>query len=164
MKSICVIGSLNIDLVATVERFPRPGETITGKYFATYTGGKGANQAIAAGRLGADVEMVGKVGDDFYGKKYLKVLDDNGVKTGCINIETGISTGVAVIEVDSSGDNRIVVIPGANGKVDVDFINLKLDYILRNDIFLFKLEIPLSTVEFCIKKLRRSSKHQGRKK
>lgn len=164
MKSICVIGSLNIDLVATVERFPRPGETITGKYFATYTGGKGANQAIAAGRLGADVEMVGKVGNDFYGKKYLRALEDNGVKTECVSVETDIPTGVAVIEVDSSGDNCIVVIPGANGKVDVDFINLKLDHILRNDIFLFQLEIPLSTVEFCIKKIKAVQQASGQEK
>jgi ribokinase len=164
MKSICVIGSLNIDLVATVERFPRPGETIAGIDFATYTGGKGANQAVAAGRLGADVEMVGKVGDDFYGKKYLNVLEDNGVKTRGINVEPGISTGVAVIEVDSSGDNHIVVIPGANGKVDIDFINLKLDYILKNDIFLFQLEIPFNTVKFCIKKIKEFQRASGQKK
>jgi len=164
VKSICVIGSLNIDLVATVERFPRPGETIAGIDFATYTGGKGANQAVAAGRLGADVEMIGKVGDDFYGKKYLKVLEDNGVKTRGINVEPGISTGVAVIEVDGSGDNHIVVIPGANGKVDIDFINLKLDYILKNDIFLFQLEIPFNTVEFCIEKIKEFQRVSGQEK
>ncbi|NSW92659.1 MAG: ribokinase [Firmicutes bacterium] len=158
MKSICVVGSLNMDLVATVERFPRPGETVTGKEFGTYTGGKGANQAVASGRLGANVRMVGKVGDDFYGKKYLEVLKNNGVKIDGIDIEPGTSTGVAVIEVDSSGANHIVVIPGANGKVDTEFINRKLNYILESDIFLFQLEIPLETVVFCMKKVQETQK------
>ena len=143
-----------MDLVATVERFPMKGETITGKEFGTYTGGKGANQAVALGRLGADARMVGKVGDDFYGKKYLQVLENTGVKIGGIDIEPGISTGVAVIEVDSSGANHIVVSPGANGKADVEFINRKFEYILESDIFLFQLEIPLETVVFCIKKIK----------
>ncbi|HHV97224.1 MAG TPA: ribokinase [Clostridiaceae bacterium] len=164
MKNICVIGSLNIDLVATVERFPKPGETITGKDFSTFTGGKGANQAVALGRLGANVEMIGKVGDDFYGRKYLKVLEDNGVKTRGIGIEAGVSTGVALIEVESSGNNRIVVIPGANGKVDIEFINDKMNYILENDIFLFQLEIPLDTVEYCIKKIKETQQTSGREK
>ena len=164
MRNICVIGSLNIDLVATVERFPKPGETITGKDFSTFTGGKGANQAVALGRLGAKVEMIGKVGDDFYGKKYLKVVEDNGVKTRGINVDPGFSTGVALIEVDRSGNNHIVVIPGANGKVDIDFINLRLDYILENDIFLFQLEIPLDTVEYCIKKIKEIEQVSHREK
>lgn len=154
MKNICVIGSLNMDLVATVKCFPRPGETITGKEFGTYTGGKGANQAVALGRLGANIRMIGKVGDDFYGKKYLQVLEDNGVEIQGVEIEPDTSTGVAIIEVDSSGTNHIVVIPGANGRVDTDFINRKLNYILKSDIFLFQLEIPLETVDFCIKKIK----------
>lgn len=159
MKNICVIGSLNMDLVATVKCFPRPGETITGKEFGTYTGGKGANQAVALGRLGANIRMIGKVGDDFYGKKYLQVLEDNGVEIQGVEIEPDTSTGVAIIEVDSSGTNHIVVIPGANGRVDTDFINRKLNYILKSDIFLFQLEIPLETVDFCIKKLKIPNKH-----
>lgn len=164
MKKICVIGSLNMDLVATVERFPRLGETITGKEFGTYTGGKGANQAVAAGKLGANVRMVGKVGDDFYGKKYLQVLKDTGVKIEGIDIEPGISTGVAVIEVDSSGANHIVVIPGANGKVDIEFVKHKFDYILESDIFLFQLEIPLETVVFCMKKIKEAQSNETQKK
>ena len=143
-----------MDLVATVERFPKPGETITGMEFGTYTGGKGANQAVASGRLGADVRMVGKVGDDFYGKKYLQVLEDNGVKIEGIEIESGTSTGVAIIEVDKLGANHIVVIPGANGRVDTYFINRKLEYILESDIYLFQLEIPLEAVDYCIKKIK----------
>ena len=160
MTSICVVGSLNIDLVATVERFPRAGETITGKDFSTYAGGKGANQAVAAGRLGADVRMVGKVGDDFYGKKYLQVLDANNVKTEGIGIVSGTSTGVAVIEVDNTGANHIVIIPGTNGLVDIEFINHKLNYILENDIFLFQLEIPLETVVYCMKKIKETQKEE----
>lgn len=164
MKSICVIGSLNMDLVTTVDRFPRAGETIIGKEFGTYAGGKGANQAVAAARLGADVRMVGKVGDDFYGKKYFQILEENGVRIEGINIEPGVSTGVAVIEVESSGSNHIVVISGANGRVDVNLINQKLEYILESDIFLFQLEIPLETVEYCIKKIKAAQNASGEAK
>ncbi|MDI6617811.1 MAG: ribokinase [Clostridiales bacterium] len=158
MKKICVIGSLNMDLVASVERFPEPGETITGKSFNTFPGGKGANQAVAAGRLGADVSMVGKVGDDLYGDMYLKVLKENNVKSHGVGIENGISTGIAVIEVESTSENNIVIIPGANGKVDVSFIDSKWDVICNCDIFLFQLEIPIDTVLYTLKKLKQFGK------
>src|SRR5471030_658383 len=106
MKSLCVIGSLNMDLVITVERFPKQGEIILGNSFKNFPGGKGANQAVALGRLGADVLMVGKVGEDIYGTKYLEFLEIDNVRRYGVNIEKGISSGVAGIQVNSKGENN----------------------------------------------------------
>jgi ribokinase len=158
-KKICVIGSLNMDLVATVDHFPRPGETVTGRDFGTFPGGKGANQAVAAGRLGGtEVRMVGRVGDDMYGGQYMKVLKDAGVATRGVGMELGVSTGIAVISVDGRGENNIVIIPGANGTVDRDFIDSKASVADECDIFLFQLEIPLDTVEYAMKRMKEKGK------
>ncbi|HZJ82962.1 MAG TPA: ribokinase [Clostridia bacterium] len=157
-KKLCVIGSLNMDLVATVQQFPKPGETITGKAFGTYPGGKGANQAVAAARLGANTRMVGKVGNDMYGDQYIDTLKQEGIKYDTVGIEPDTSSGIAIIEVDSIGENHIVIIPGANDKVDRDFIDSKWDNIVQGDIFLFQLEIPLDTVIYSIKKLKEAGK------
>lgn len=154
MKKLCVIGSLNTDLVAVVERFPRPGETIGGKDFSTFPGGKGANQAVALGKLGADVQMMGKLGDDLYGRQYLKVLEKAGVGSGGIGTAKDTASGIAVIEVEVSGENRIIIIPGANGKVDPGFIDSRLEMIAGCDIFLLQLEIPMETVCHTIKLLK----------
>lgn len=158
MKKICIIGSINMDLVVTVDRFPKPSETLVGKEFNTFPGGKGANQAVAAGRLQANVRMVGKVGDDMYGKQLIRNLQENGVKPGGVIIDSGVSTGIAVIEVDSTGENHIVVIPGANGRVDFQLIDGQLASLLESDIFLFQLEIPLETVVYTMKKLKEHGK------
>lgn len=158
MKRICVIGSINMDLVATVDRFPMPGETITGKTFGNYPGGKGANQAVAIGRLGGSVRMIGKVGNDIYGTQYLNVFSENTVQTLGVGIEKGVSTGIAVIEVDESGENHIVVIPGTNGLVDTAFIDEQYAYLSECDIFLFQLEIPLKTVIYTMDRLKRDKK------
>lgn len=154
MPGICVVGSINMDLVATVERFPRPGETITGLEFGTFPGGKGANQAVAAGRLYPSVAMVGKVGDDVFGEQQLKNLKQNGVDTRGVLTQTRVSSGIAVIEVDKSGENDIIVIPGANHLVDREFIDSQFSWMLEFDIFLFQLEIPLDTVFYAIQKLK----------
>ncbi|MGE5558800.1 MAG: ribokinase [Bacillota bacterium] len=158
MKKLCVIGSLNMDLVAVAERFPRPGETLVGSDFGAYPGGKGANQAVALGRLGADVRMTGKVGDDPYGRQYLQILKENGVQASGVGFESGIFTGTAVIEVDKTGENHIIVVPGANGRVDRSFIRNKLEYMLECDIFLLQLEIPMETTMFIVDVLRERSK------
>ncbi len=154
----CVVGSLNMDLVATVDRFPKPGETIIGNDFATYPGGKGGNQAVALGRLGADVLMVGKVGNDLFGEQYLNNLKMNGVSSDTVKVHEGISTGIAVIEVDSTSENRIVVIPGANGKVDRTLIDENWDLMEARDIFLFQLEIPLDTILYTMERLNKAGK------
>ncbi|MGE5607328.1 MAG: ribokinase [Bacteroidota bacterium] len=158
MRKICVVGSLNTDLVASAERFPKPGETLLGKEFGTYPGGKGANQAVAAGRLQADVRMIGKVGDDLYGKQDLINLKQNGVNCDGVDTDPSISSGIAVIEVDGKGENHILVIPGANNTVDTRFIDKKLNFMLESEIFLFQLEIPLDTVIYTIQKLKESGK------
>lgn len=158
MKKICVIGSLNMDLVTKVSDFPKSGETIFGKSFQTFPGGKGANQAVALGRLGADVIIVGKVGEDIYGEKYLEVLRNNNVRQDAVEIEKEVSSGIAVIQVNDSGENNIIVVPGANGKVDTQYIESKWDIIRQADIFLFQLEIPLLTVIDVMKKLKKLGK------
>ena len=158
MKSLCVIGSLNMDLVTSVKYFPKPGETIFGESFKTFPGGKGANQAVALGRLGAEVLMVGKVGNDIYGTKYLEVLRNNNVKQDGVLIEEGISSGVAIIQVSSEGENNIVVVSGANDKVDCNYIESKWSLIEEADIFLFQLEIPVDTVINTMKKLKEKGK------
>jgi ribokinase len=108
---LTVVGSINLDLVAHCERLPRPGETVTGARFARYPGGKGANQAVAAARLGADVTMVGAVGDDVFAAEALAGLEEAGVE---LRLERVGSTGIALIFVDAGGENQIVVAPGAN--------------------------------------------------
>lgn len=158
MKKLCVIGSLNMDLVTKVENFPKPGETIVGESFETFPGGKGANQAVALGRLGTEVFMIGKVGEDIYGAEYLEVLKSNNVNQAGIHIEKGISSGVAVIQVSERGENNIVVIQGANGKVDIKYIESKWNTLEEADIFLFQLEIPMTTVTDTIKKLKAKGK------
>ena len=158
MKRICVVGSLNMDLVVTAEHFPQPGETLMGQEFATYPGGKGANQAVAAGRLQADVRIIGKVGNDSYGNQELQNLKENGVQTFGVGIEPDIASGVAIIEVDGTGENHIIVVPGANKMVDRNFIDSQFDKMVDCDIFLLQLEIPLETVFYTLRKLKENGK------
>ena len=113
MKKILVVGSLNMDLVVRVQNLPKLGETILGDAFYENPGGKGANQAVAAARLGASVSMIGKIGKDPYGTELLKNLEKNNIDTDGI-IVSDIITGRAVIEVDSAGNNNIVEIHGSN--------------------------------------------------
>jgi ribokinase len=115
--SICVVGSINLDLVATVPRLPRPGETLTGAELDRVPGGKGANQAVAAARLGADVRFVGAVGDDDFGREATSELRAAGVELSGLQA-TATSTGIALILVDEAGENQIVVVPGANHALD----------------------------------------------
>ena len=127
MKKCAVIGSVNMDMVTRVDQFPKPGETRTGISFMTVPGGKGANQAVALGRLGVPVRMLGKVGDDMFGKQYLEHFEKNGVNTACMEISADHGTGVAAIEVSDEGENHIVVVPGANGACDMDWLERGLD-------------------------------------
>jgi ribokinase len=158
MKKLCVVGSLNMDLVTYVEDFPKPGETIRGKSYMTFPGGKGANQAVALGKLGADVNMVGKVGDDVYGSKYLEVLKQSNVNSEGVSIQKDISTGIAVIQVTANSENNIVVVAGANGEVDCQFIEKQWSLLREAEIFLFQLEIPIDTVVGTMQKLKENGK------
>ena len=157
MGKICVIGSLNIDLTVSVPRFHQPGETIFGTDFRTYTGGKGGNQAVAAAKLGADVTMVGCLGDDANSGIYRSLLRSLNIRD---RVETvpGVPSGVALIEVDSSGENRIAVVPGANGSVSEEQIGRNMEIISACDIVLMQLEIPLKTVAYAAERIRAAGK------
>ncbi|GCE20050.1 ribokinase [Dictyobacter kobayashii] len=159
MKKICVIGSFNIDIITTTERLPKVGETVFSNTFDLFVGGgKGGNQAIALGKLGADVRMVGKLGDRFYGPGYLDVLKDNQVQCDTVEIEKDMFPGTAVVAVDKNGDNLLFVYSGANEKVDISFIDRHWAAIAACDIFLFQLEIPLQTNLYAMKKLKELKK------
>lgn len=121
-NSILVLGSSNVDLILKVPRFHHPGETITGENLVTSFGGKGANQAIAAKRLGAEVIFITRLGDDQYGKSCRRHLIGKGLNPESILIDKKNPTGMAFIELDSKGENRIVVSPGANGLLSVNDI------------------------------------------
>ncbi|MCY3036041.1 MULTISPECIES: ribokinase [Aerococcus] len=144
MSKVIVVGSINIDMTMVTDRLPRIGETILGDTVNYFMGGKGANQAVAAARLAGDVRMVGSVGDDSFGDKALKHLKKEGVVTDQIKVEKNIFTGMAAI-FSVQADNSIVVLPGANGLVEVgeDFAVL----VEEGDIVLAQLEVPLATVK-----------------
>jgi ribokinase len=115
---VCIIGSINVDLVVTADRLPEPGETVLGGRFATHDGGKGANQAVAAARAGARVVMIGAVGHDAHGARGLAALEAEGVDVSGIRQVEAEPTGVAIIAVGPRGENQIVVAPGANATLE----------------------------------------------
>ena len=141
--SVAVVGSCNVDLVARVERLPRPGETVTGATFERHPGGKGANQAVAAARLGASVRFVGCVGVDELAAEALSTLDEAGVDTTSVvrAAKPEAHTGVALILVDARGENQIVVAPGANSLLTPGDVSVE-----EVDAVIAQLEIPLDTV------------------
>jgi ribokinase len=145
MKKIIVVGSINMDLVAMVDRMPTAGETLTGNSFATFSGGKGANQAVAAARLGGNVTMVGRLGKDGFGEELRRQLDADGVDTSSV-LDVDLPSGCAVITVDAKGANSIVVIPGANGSFDALELDRHTDVLREAAIILAQLEIPIETV------------------
>lgn len=144
-KPIVVVGSINMDLVADTPRIPRPGETLTGTNFTTTPGGKGANQAVAVARLGYPVYMVGMVGEDVFGQALLDNLIEAGVTTNAVARVPGPS-GVAAILVSATGENSIVVVPGANGRVTPAFIDQQKALISSAGMVLCQLELPIETV------------------
>ena len=118
--AVVVFGSINMDLVVRAPRLPAPGETLLGHEFFTAPGGKGANQAVACARMGAGTRMIGRVGDDVFGAALRDGLAANGVDIAGVATHAGISSGIAVIEVNDAAENTIVVAPGANGQVGAD--------------------------------------------
>jgi ribokinase len=143
---IVVVGSLNADLVVHVRRFPRPGETLSGSAFARFPGGKGANQAYAAARLGGTVTMVGQVGADDHGAWLTAHLARAGVDVSGVLRDPGHPTGVALITVDASGQNQIVLVAGANGSFDPARLESAQPALRRARVVLLQLEIPMETV------------------
>ena len=151
MNDILVIGSLNMDFVTEVSKSPLPGETIIAKKFSLVPGGKGANQAFALGRLGANVSMIGAVGNDEYGCMLINNLKKAGVNTKKIIKASGVNTGIAFINVDKSGENSIVVVSGANENVTKEFIDNNICYIKKSKIIVMQLEIPVEVVSYVAK-------------
>lgn len=148
MSRIIVIGSLNVDLVVRVPEHPRLGETIHGDDMAIYPGGKGANQAVAAGLLGASVSMVGRVGDDHFGSTLIAGLEHAGVESSRVIRDPIASTGTAIISVDALGENRIIISSGANNHVEPSDIDAALAELEIPDFVLLQLEIPMKTVVY----------------
>ncbi|GMQ93006.1 MAG: ribokinase [Acidimicrobiia bacterium] len=141
---IAVVGSVNIDLVASVRQLPRRGETVPATDFTTVDGGKGANQAVAAARLGGDVALIASVGDDSESGRLRAALVAEGVAVDALQTEAGSTSGIALITVDSTGENTIAVHPGANGLLSLTVDSRAL--LERADIVLMQLEVPIETV------------------
>src|SRR5512146_1694973 len=144
MADIVVIGSLNADLVVRAAHFPAPGETIRGEDLATIPGGKGANQAVAAARLGANVAMIGCVGADAFGAMLIENLKQNKVDARHVRRDGSAATGTAIIVVDGNGENSIVLSPGANARIGPHDVEPAVFSDAR--LLLLQLEIPLGTV------------------
>ncbi|WP_255989543.1 ribokinase [Chitinolyticbacter albus] len=146
MTRVLVVGSINMDLVVATATFPRLGETLFGQGFATHAGGKGANQAVAAARLGAKVTMLGRVGDDAFGRELMAGLSADGVDTRWVGVTAGVSTGIAAITL-CNADNAIIVVPGANALLSPDDLDVAEAAFAEADVVLAQLEVPLATVE-----------------
>lgn len=147
-KNILVIGSLNIDLVTRVPHLPQPGETIASRKFQKNPGGKGANQAVAAAKLGANVTMIGKVGTDEHGELLINSLRSAGVSTAGIRREG--TTGMAFISVSDEGENHIVLVAGANSAMRRSDISAMKGLIEESDMIIMQLEIPLEVVKHAL--------------
>lgn len=145
--TIVVVGSLNMDMVVRVPRHPGPGETILGEDFNTFPGGKGANQAVAAARLGAAVKMIGRLGADAFGDALLETLQRDGVDISQVLRHPGVKTGVAMISVDADGQNSIVVAPGANARLTAEDISAAESVFTDAAVVVLQLEIPLPAVK-----------------
>lgn len=151
---ITVVGSINMDLVVRTDCFPRQGETVLGNLYTTASGGKGANQAVAAARLGKDVQLIGAVGNDAFGNELLSGLQSETVKTDLIKRTDG-SSGIANILL-SEGDNRIIVVPGANHNITPEEISDQEEKLDNSSVVILQLELPipvvLRTLKLCKKK------------
>lgn len=147
--TVCVVGSINMDVTISTDTIPAQGETVIGGTFATYFGGKGANQAVAAARAGAKVQMVGAVGDDDFGRTSLTHLQAEGIDTAALDMLPDVSTGVANI-ILTEQDNRIIVASGANFEVTPEKVAQNEEQIRTSDIVLLQLELPIETVKQAI--------------
>lgn len=146
---ITVIGSINMDLVVKTDDFPQQGETTLGNLFTTVPGGKGANQAVAAARLGGQVNMIANVGNDAFGEELLENLTSNHVQVDGVGKSTKTASGIANILL-SDGDNRIIVVPGANYELTPSRINEMKEIIQKSRLIVLQLEIPIPTIEYIL--------------
>ena len=155
-KPVTVIGSINMDLVTRVQRFPLSGETAAGSDLATVAGGKGANQAVAAARAGASVQFVGAVGADDYGRALKRGLERDAINVRRVRRVRTKPTGVALITLNAAGENQIVVSPGANATVSARRVSEAAPLIRRSALLLLQLETPVSAVARAIAIARRA--------
>lgn len=146
MAKIVVVGSFNMDLVVRMPAIPRPGETLLGGVFATYPGGKGSNQAVAAARLGGQVITIGRVGADAFGDQLLSMARSEGIDTRFVGVDPAAATGVALIEVDAQGQNSIAVASGANFTLTGADVAAAFDRIEQIDLLVMPLETPMDTI------------------
>jgi ribokinase len=159
MVDIGVIGSINMDLVVKAPRFPKPGETISGGELQMVSGGKGANQAVAAARMGASVAMFGRVGDDVFGPRLIKDLEDDGIDVRTVKTLEGVATGVALIVIDRSGQNTIVSSYGANESITPDELGTLFSGWSEVGEIVLQMELPLDIVEQAIRRAKSEGKH-----
>lgn len=143
---IVVLGSINMDLVIRCDRLPSPGETVLADSCAEVPGGKGANQAVAAARVGGDVAMIGCVGDDAFATRLLKNLQTENVDSDAVRLVKSCPSGVAVVAVDEQGENSIIVVAGANAELKPNDVQRHADLIRRSSLLLMQLEVPLATI------------------
>src|SRR5581483_10518846 len=148
-RPIVVVGSVTMDMVTCTPQIPRIGQTVIGSSFSTTPGGKGANQAVAAARLGYPVQFIGKVGEDIYGPQLIDNLSRAGVDTSAMATAPG-SSGLAPIFLAENGQNAIVVVPGANGKVDTAYVDKHIDVIRNAGMVLCQLELPMETIDHTV--------------
>jgi ribokinase len=158
VKKIVVIGSSNTDMVIKTSKLPSPGETILGGNFFMNPGGKGANQAVAAARLGGNVIFLGKTGNDIFGKQATNTLKAENINTSYMITDSDNPSGVALITVDDKGENCIVVASGSNGCLSKSDLDNAMEEILSADIILMQLEIPLETVIYAAEKCHNEGK------
>jgi ribokinase len=157
LTRVAVIGSANTDLTTFSDTFPRPGETIFGKSFDLGFGGKGANQAVAARLCGADVVMIAKVGNDLFGEATLKNFAAFGIDTTHVGIVNGVSSGVAPIFVEPNGQNRIIVVKGANDTLKPADVDAAAETLRNVDTIILQFEIPLETVYYAVQFARKNN-------
>jgi len=156
MKKIVVLGSMNMDLTILADPYPGKGETVTGSEYAQIPGGKGANQAVAAGRVGSDISFISACGNDEFGNTLIAELKKSNVKTGNIE-QLEIHTGIALIVREADGDNRIILAAGANGQILPSMVETLKSTINEADFLLLQLEIPMKTVEYAAAMAKKSN-------
>jgi ribokinase len=147
-RKVLVFGSLNMDLVVKTEQVPEGGQTLTGQEFITIPGGKGANQAVAISKMGCGAAMVGRVGKDGFGEEMVANLERNGVDTSHVKCEASVSSGIAMIIVEASGENRILIVPGANGKVGIEDVDHAAPLFDQASLLVMQFEVDLEAVKY----------------
>lgn len=158
-KKLTVLGSINVDHIIQVPHFPQPGETISGENYHTVFGGKGANQAVAAARSGADVTFIACIGDDDIGQKMKNSFKEQGINVETITTIPQKSTGIAMIQIDNNGENSIVISPGANSHLTIETVEKFKQKIIDSDALLMQLETPLEAIIHATKIASQSGKY-----